>query len=139
MVKALAEQNALTFAPTQRIPAAFDFPAADVIVAFDGETHILTNAGMETLRSVAEALQHDRLKGQRFQVAAHMEPTGAQTTADRTSFLRAKIVVEHLEAFYGIQPGRLIPVGYGISKPVDPSKGQVLQNNRIELINILDL
>lgn len=136
-VATLASQNALNISPANQIPAAFDFPAASVQVAFDGNTHILTAEGMYTLRALAVVMQDNRLSGDVFQVASHSAASSDPVGANRLTALRAQAVVEHLVSYYGISPTRLVPVGYGGVKPFDASNPASPLNDRIEIINVL--
>jgi len=139
MVKAMLSQNALNLNAGQQIPAAFDFPASSLQVAFTENSALLTVEGMKSLREVALAIGHERLQGDRFQVAAHFVSSNDPNSALRLSAKRAQAVVEHLATFYGIDRARLIPVGYGASKPIDQANFASPLNTRIELINVLDL
>ena len=49
---------------------------------------------------------------------------------------RAAVVAEHLAVFYGISSDRLVPVGYGNTKPLDVMVPDSPANERIEFINV---
>lgn len=139
MVTALQKQNALNIDARQQIPGAFDFPSSALQVEFSDASALLTVGGMTVLREVAIALQHERLSGQRFQIAAHYVSSNDPASALRISAKRAQSVVEHLVVFYNIPRSNLIPVGYGANKPADQANITSPLNTRIELINVLDL
>lgn len=135
MVRSMSQSGALPMAATTQIPLGFDFAALNLQVEFDRDSHMLTTAGMTTLRTVAAALRDPRLAGSRFQVAGHTVP-GAADAALTLSSRRATVVVEHLVTFYDIPRDRLVPVGYGTAKLVDAATPSNPANERIELINI---
>lgn len=137
MVTTLKSQNALVVDRSAQIPTIFDFPSANVIVGFDENSHLLTAEGMTALRSVAIALQDERLDGQVFQVAGHVVMQNDPNSATRLSSMRATSVVEHLTAYYDIPAERLVSVGYGALAPVDPGVITSPLNTRIEFINLL--
>ncbi len=137
MVTALKSQDALVVDRSSQIPTMFDFPSANVTVTFDENSHLLTAEGMTALRSVAIALQDDRLNGQVFQVAGHVVIPNDPNSATRLSSLRARTVVEHLTAYYDIPSDQLVSVGYGALAPVDPGVINSPLNTRIEFINVL--
>jgi outer membrane protein OmpA-like peptidoglycan-associated protein len=137
VVSALKSQDALVIDINNQIPVAFDFPSVNVTVSFDGETHLLTAQGMTALRSVAFALQDDRLINQRFQVAGHVVSEKDPNGAIRLSARRAQTVAEHLINYYGIRSDRLVPVGYGSTALADASFVNSPLNTRIEFINVL--
>lgn len=139
MVRTLKKQNALTLQRDQPIPASFDFAALDVPVEFDGDSHLLTANGMIALRSVATALADPGLADQVFQVGAHVSLVNDAGRSVQLSALRANTVVEHLTVFYDIPGSRLVPVGYGASKPLNPAAATSPENTRIEFINISGL
>lgn len=139
VVTALRQQNALNINPRQMITSQFDFAAMNVRVKFDGDSALLTTDGMLALRSVAAAMTHPQLQGQIFQVGAHAWSPNDPGGAIGVSTQRAQVVVDHLVAFYEIPAGRLVPVGYGSSKPVLPGLPGSPENIRIEFINITGL
>lgn len=138
MVRTLKAGNALNLKAAEPIPSAFQFPSYATSVDFEEDSTILSTKGMATLRTVAAALTDERLAGATFQVAAHVEVTsGGDMQALSTK--RAAVVSAHLATFYGIEQDRLVPVGYGATKLLDPSAPQSSQNDRIEIVNVEDL
>ena len=135
MVRSMSTSGALTMSARQQIPAALDFAHLDLQVEFDANSHLLTTNGMTTLRALAVALLDPRLEGSRFQIGGHMIQ-GTGLNAMPVSSRRAMAVVEHLTTFYDIAPDRLVPVGYGNTKMVDPTTPTNSINERIEVINI---
>lgn len=137
MVTTLKSQDALIVDVNQPLPTVFDFPSANVAVAFEEDSHLLTVEGMTALRSVAYAMTDQRLEGQVFQVAAHVVLPNDPNSAFRLSSRRAQAVRDHLTAFYDIGPERLVAVGYGATAPVDQAAPTSPFNSRIQFINVL--
>lgn len=137
VVTALKSQNALVLDAQNQIPTAFDLPSINLQVSFDGDSHILTAQGMVALRSLAGALADERLNGQVFQVAGHFVPEKNTGQALNISALRAQVVAEHLNIYYGIPSSRLVPVGYGANAPANPTVLASPMNTRIQIINLM--
>lgn len=135
MVRSIAGAGTLPFTAEQPIPAGFDFPVFSFQVGFDAGSHVLTTEGMTALRTIAAALLDGDLAGSRFQVGAHVIQ-GSGLNAMPVSARRAAVVAEHLAVFYGIPPDRLVPVGYGNTKPLDVMVPDSPANERIEFINV---
>lgn len=138
VVRSMKSAGNMPFTADQYIPDGFDFPSFSFDVMFYDGGHMLTTSGMTTLRTLATALNDPQLSGTRFQVGAHV-PQNNGLDAMPVSSRRAAIVVEHLVAFYGVAPDRLIPLGYGNTKLVDPMTPTNPANERIELINVTSL
>ncbi len=138
VVRSMSSSGNMPFTANQYIPDGFDFPSFSFEVAFAESGHLLTSAGMTTLRTLAAALNDPQLKGTRFQVGAHV-PQNNGLDAMPMSSRRANIVVEHLVTYYGVSPERLIPLGYGNTKLADPTTPLNPANERIELINVTSL
>ena len=135
IVRSIQANGSANFALDQPLPPGLDLPTVDVNVDFVDENHMLTTAGMTALRSVAVALSDPKLAGSRFQVAGHFTSPGAPAESQRASYRRAAVAREHLIAFYGLDPARLVPVGYGQSQPRDQVNYASPVNNRIAFIN----
>lgn len=135
LVRSMASAGALPMTAEQPIPAGFDFPAVSIPVGFDPGSHILTTDGMTALRTIAAALRDDSLGGARIQVGAHVVQ-GSGLDAMPVSARRAAAVVEHLTVFYGIPADRLVPLGYGNTKPLDAFAPAGAANERIDFVNV---
>lgn len=138
LVRSIAGAGTVPFTAEQPIPAGFDFPAVSVQVGFDAGSHVLTTEGMTALRAIAAALLDDSLDGARFQVGAHVVQ-GSGLDAMPVSARRAAVVAEHLAVFYGIPADRLVPLGYGNTKPLDALAPASPVNERIDFINVTAL
>lgn len=121
---------------TGDLPPDLPLPRINLTVNFEYDSANLTNDGILTLRVLANALIDPRLQAMVFQVAGHTDQRGSFAYNQRLSERRARTVTEHLVAFYGIDPRRLMPVGYGERYPVDPYDRSGAKNRRVEIINV---
>lgn len=98
-------------------------------VQFEFNSASLTPDAQRQLDVFAEAATGD-LAGARFHIDGHTDATGAETTNQTLSEARAGSVVSYLVA-RGVQPERLVPEGFGESRPIsaDPYDGT---NRRVE-------
>lgn len=135
LVRSLAGAGALPVTAEQLIPAGFDFPAFSFQVGFDPGSHVLTADGITALRAIAASLLDESLAGARFQVGAHVVQ-GSGLDAMPVSARRAAAVAEHLTVFYGIPAERLVPLGYGNTKPLDAFAPANPVNERIDFVNV---
>lgn len=122
-----------------KLPPELDLPSIDLTVNFEFDSHRLTHDGMLILQALGKALADDRLKGMIFQIAGHTDARGGEQYNQGLSDRRALTVVEHLNTFYGISLDRLKPVGYGLTRLVDPSNPESGLNRRVEIINLQPL
>ncbi|MEM0921546.1 MAG: OmpA family protein [Pseudomonadota bacterium] len=121
------------------LPPMVDLPKVDLTVNFELGSAMLTNDGMLALRSLAKALLHPSVENMTFQVAGHTDGRGDALMNQRLSERRAQVVVEFLTVHFEVPPGRLIPIGYGFSRPMDPTNLLNPLNRRVEIINLQPL
>lgn len=119
-----------------QLPPMVDLPSVDLTVNFELDSSKLTTDGMITLRSLAKALHDPQLSGMTFQVAGHTDGRGDAAYNQTLSELRARAVVDHLVNFYELSPGQLIPIGYGLNRPMDAANIMNPLNRRVEIINL---
>jgi len=122
-----------------QLPPEAELPRINLTVNFEFDSASLTNDGILTLQALGEALRDPRLKNMRFQIAGHTDLRGTAAYNLDLSNRRAFMVAEFLAAFYSIPRNRLVPVGYGESRPVDPSNPESGRNRRVEIINVQPL
>jgi outer membrane protein OmpA-like peptidoglycan-associated protein len=102
-------------------------------IHFDVDKATIKPQSEPVIAQIAQAMQQD--KGWRFRVEGHTDSDGGEAHNKVLSQHRAESVVNDLVKRYHIARGRLVPVGYGYSKPVAPnttSAGKAL-NRRVEL------
>lgn len=122
-----------------QLPLTVDLPKVNVTVNFELGSARLTQDGMLALRSVAKALLHPSLEDMTFQIAGHTDGRGDAVMNQALSERRAKAVVDFLTIHFEVPPGQLIPIGYGFSRPMDPTNLLNPLNRRVEIINLQPL
>ncbi|KPA21261.1 Outer membrane porin F precursor [Shimia sp. SK013] len=119
-----------------QLPTEIDLPSVSLTVNFELGSAYLTTDGMLALRSLAKALHDPTLTGMTFQIAGHTDGRGDHAFNMKLSDARARTVVEHLTTIYDVPVGQLIPIGYGMSRPMDPANLMNPLNRRVEIINL---
>jgi len=102
-------------------------------IHFDVDKATIKPQSEPVIAQIAQAMQQN--KGWRFRVEGHTDSDGGEAHNRVLSQHRAESVVNDLVKRYHIAHSRLVPVGYGYSKPVAPNTtaaGKAL-NRRVEL------
>jgi outer membrane protein OmpA-like peptidoglycan-associated protein len=88
--------------------------------------------GKQAMVTLAQALKRNDLLGRRFMVEGHADTaTGTPAQNREVSCLRAVRIRELLLQAHGIAPNRLIPVGYGVDKPLPNVDPKHASNRRV--------
>ncbi len=139
VVRSMTPQAKRGISISGQLPPQVDLPKIALTVNFDLDSARLTNDGMIALRSLAKALLDTRLDGMTFQVAGHTDGRGDPAYNQSLSDRRARAVVEHLVGFYDVPRDRLVPIGYGFTRPANASNLLDPLNRRVEIINVQPL
>jgi outer membrane protein OmpA-like peptidoglycan-associated protein len=107
---------------------------APLMITFHTDSAELTPESISVLRTVANALQSDRLAGFSFKVEGHADPRGGDEYNQRLSEARAQAVVSYLVKEYGILPERLVPVGKGSTELYDEKHPEAPENRRVVIV-----
>jgi outer membrane protein OmpA-like peptidoglycan-associated protein len=118
-------------APKPRTSISFD-----LVVNFDYNSDVLTNAAKANLDEFAKALTDDRLATAAFVVEGHTDGKGSDSYNLDLSERRARAVVRYLQQ-KGVDATKLAPRGYGEAKPktadpLDPSNRRVETRLRVQ-------
>lgn len=135
-VRSLTTQAARGIAIEGVLPTDLDLPKIDLTVNFEFDSARLTVDAMLVLRALGAALADPALKGGRFQIAGHTDAKGTDAYNFDLSRRRAAAVVEHLQNFHGVEPGRLVAVGYGESQLLYPQSPENELNRRVTIVNV---
>ena len=103
----------------------------DLLVNFEFNSELLTQAARENLDQFAKALADPRLKAQRFAIDGHTDATGAELYNLGLSERRAAAGVAYLAA-RGSEASRLTARGFGKSRLLLPEDPFNAQNRRVE-------
>lgn len=121
------------------LPADHGLPSISLSITFEFDSHRLTNDGMLVLRALGQALDDPRLAAITVHVAGHTDARGTNEVNQALSKRRADTVTEHLAAFYGIEAGRMIAIGYGATRLAAPDAPESGANRRVEIVNVQPL
>lgn len=110
-----------------------DAPKVDLNVRFALDSARLTPAGLQLLDTLGTALNSPELRSQHFVIAGHTDNRGADAYNKRLSCERALVVRDHLLKKHAIDPERLVALGFGADKPVDPADPAQEINRRVEV------
>jgi outer membrane protein OmpA-like peptidoglycan-associated protein len=117
-------------APTQAVAAV----AINIMFAFNSDQ--LTPQGRQILDNLGQALNSERLKGNRFMLEGHTDSKGSDAYNQALSERRAKSAMEYLVAAHKVERARLVTVGKGESEPLDPSNPERDINRRVQVMNL---
>jgi outer membrane protein OmpA-like peptidoglycan-associated protein len=123
-------------AATRGVEPITDAAAIRVLFAFDSAE--LTPVATENLNKVAEALKSSELASYCFRIEGHTDSVGSDAYNQSLSERRAESVVQYLAVRLGVEPERLLSVGYGKSRPIDDNATDDgrQKNRRVQIVNL---
>jgi outer membrane protein OmpA-like peptidoglycan-associated protein len=107
----------------------------DLNIPFDVDSSELGSAAQKQLRQLLDALSRDSLADFRFQIAGHTDASGADDYNRQLSERRANAVMQYLIE-NGVDPRRLVAVGYGEDMPLVTDNPRHSDNRRVEIRNL---
>jgi len=119
-------------------PAPAGKPAASLLVLFASGSADLTPPGRTQLDKLGMALKSPQIRGAHFRIEGHTDTAGDSQSNQALSERRANAVVDYLAAQFGIDRGRLVPVGMGKQGLAVPTPDQTAEprNRRVVVINL---
>jgi outer membrane protein OmpA-like peptidoglycan-associated protein len=115
-----------------------DLPKVDLRIEFEPYSDRLTAASKQVLTALAEALKRPELGSSRFAIVGHTDGRGSERYNQQLSERRAAAVKDYLVRTGGIEESRLVAIGFGKSKPLNPSDPFAAANRRVEIVNLLN-
>ncbi|MER8882996.1 OmpA family protein [Mesorhizobium sp. M0816] len=109
--------------------------SVQVQVVFGYDSADLTKDTRESLNMLIRALQDERLLKFSFIVGGYTDSRGNEAYNDSLSLRRAHSVRDYLTSQGGINPNRLIAMGYGERILADPDHPEAEKNRRVLVIN----
>ena len=91
---------------------------------------------MPAVQELGKALSDPSLKGSTFVVAGHTDAVGGEAYNQDLSERRADTIKKVLTEEFGINGSDLVTVGYGKTKPKDPSAPMDPANRRVQVVNM---
>lgn len=111
-------------------------PTINLYINFEFDSARLDSDGQLVLKRLAAALEDPRLAGSRFEIAGHTDAVGTAEYNQTLSEERADAVADHLVEVYDIDPTRLVTIGYGKSRLLDPDRPDHGVNRRVQITNL---
>jgi outer membrane protein OmpA-like peptidoglycan-associated protein len=111
-------------------------PKIDLEIQFDYNSADISRNSVSAVQELGKALSDASLKGSTFVVAGHTDAIGSESYNQDLSERRADTIKRYLSEKYGIAGGNLVSVGYGKTKPKDPSTPMDPTNRRVQVVNM---
>jgi outer membrane protein OmpA-like peptidoglycan-associated protein len=116
-------------------------PASDAVaikVYFDYNSANLRADATPNLDKLGRALSSDKLGSACIRIEGHTDDIGTDSYNERLSRDRAQSVVRYLTRQFGIDPERLISMGYGERKPMASNGTEVgrSKNRRVQVVTL---
>ena len=111
-------------------------PKIDLEIQFDYNSADIRKASLPAAEELGKALSNPSLKGSTFVVAGHTDAIGGEEYNQGLSERRADTIKRFLTEKFGINGADLVTVGYGETKPKDPSAPEDPANRRVQVVNM---
>jgi outer membrane protein OmpA-like peptidoglycan-associated protein len=111
-------------------------PKIDLDIQFDYNSADIRTSSMPAVQELGKALSDASLKGSTFVVAGHTDAIGGEGYNQDLSERRADTIKRYLIDKFGIAGTDLVTVGYGKTKPKDPSAPMDPINRRVQVVNM---
>ncbi|WP_454631262.1 OmpA family protein [Bradyrhizobium cenepequi] len=111
-------------------------PQINLEIQFDFNSAEISQSSSQAVQELGKALSNPGLKGSTFVVAGHTDAVGSDAYNQELSERRADTIKKYLVERYGIIGSNLVTVGYGESKPKDPSAPLDPANRRVQVVNM---
>jgi outer membrane protein OmpA-like peptidoglycan-associated protein len=111
-------------------------PKIDLEIQFDYNSADISKNSVSAVQELGKALSNASLKGSTFVVAGHTDAIGSEPYNQDLSERRADTIKRYLTEKHGIAGSDLVTVGYGESKPKDPSAPTDPTNRRVQVVNM---
>ncbi|RWC00614.1 MAG: OmpA family protein [Mesorhizobium sp.] len=115
---------------------AAGLPAIEFQIDFDFDSADIRPDSQGTLSRLAEAMMKPELEKARLLVNGHTDSKGAEQYNLELSVKRAESVVDFLVTKFRIDPGRLVPIGFGETELKNRDDGAAAVNRRVEVVNL---
>jgi outer membrane protein OmpA-like peptidoglycan-associated protein len=107
----------------------------DLNIPFEVNSSNLALGAHQQLEQLVDALSRDSLAESKFEIAGHTDASGAAEYNRKLSEQRAKTVMQYLIES-GVDPARLVAVGYGEDMLLVTEKPEHPDNRRVEIRNL---
>jgi outer membrane protein OmpA-like peptidoglycan-associated protein len=111
-------------------------PKIDLNIQFEYNSAEISKTSLSSVQELGKALSNPSLRGSTFVVAGHTDAIGGEAYNQDLSERRADTIKRYLTEKYGINGTDLVTVGYGKTKPIDPSAPMDPLNRRVQVVNL---
>jgi outer membrane protein OmpA-like peptidoglycan-associated protein len=111
-------------------------PKIDLEIQFDYNSADISKNSVNAVEELGKALSDASLKGSTFVVAGHTDAIGGEAYNQDLSERRADTIKKYLTEKYGIAGSDLVTVGYGKTRPKDPTAPMDPTNRRVQVVNM---
>jgi outer membrane protein OmpA-like peptidoglycan-associated protein len=111
-------------------------PKIDLEIQFDYNSADISSSSMPSVQALGKALSDAKLRGSTFVFAGHTDAIGGDAYNQDLSERRADSIKRYLTEKYGINGTDLVTVGYGKTRPKDPSAPMDPINRRVQVVNM---
>ena len=111
-------------------------PKIDLEIHFDYNSADIAKGSARAVQELGKALSDATMKGSTFVVAGHTDAIGSEAYNQDLSERRADTIKNYLVEHYGLNGSDLVTVGYGKTRPKDPSAPMDPTNRRVQVVNM---
>ncbi|MFK4633065.1 outer membrane protein OmpA-like peptidoglycan-associated protein [Bradyrhizobium elkanii] len=111
-------------------------PKIDLEIHFDYNSADISKGSTQAVQELGKALSDASMKGSTFVVAGHTDAIGGEAYNQDLSERRADTIKKYLVEHYGLNGSDLVTVGYGKTRPKDPSAPMDPTNRRVQVVNM---
>ena len=111
-------------------------PKIDLEIHFDYNSADIAKGSAQAVQELGKARSDASLKGSTFVVAGHTDAIGSEAYNQDLSERRADTIKNYLVEHYGLNGSDLVTVGYGKTRPKDPSAPMDPTNRRVQVVNM---
>jgi len=111
-------------------------PAIDLEVNFDFNSAAITSKAEPQLDELGAALSDPQLKSATISINGHTDGVGGDAFNKKLSERRAAMIKQYLVDNFHLSAANLRTVGYGKTKPKNPSDLNAPENRRVEVVNL---
>lgn len=131
--------RSLTTAERNQVATIADSkPKIDLEINFEFGSATIGTKATQALTDLGRALTSDELKGRSFFVSGYTDAKGDETFNQDLSERRADAVKRYLSEKFGIEPGKLMTVGYGKTRLKNSTDPYASENRRVQIVNLAD-
>ena len=111
-------------------------PAIDLEINFDFNSAAITSKAEPQLDELGAALSDPQLKSATISINGHTDGVGGDAFNKKLSERRAAMIKQYLVDNFHLSAANLRTIGYGKTRPKNPSDLNAPENRRVEVVNL---